>query len=333
MVAEAPLSIFVPNQTLELIGANFNHCSTISPYKEGVLVAWYGGTQECHDDQSVFLLYIDKDGTSTPLQLEPKTGNPVLWTENNRVYLLWSRFEESEKIKRIADRWKYCSLWMRELELNGTDLQFTGNIAFIKSKHLLGRCRPVQFKGKTYLPLYDEVRRTGVIISGKELDFKFCGRIGTDMIQPTLWVDDNKLCSLSRTFHSNHLHSQYSESTDGMMWSDPVLTDIPNRNSSLHAIDWHGYHLLLWNDTQGTRRTNLTLGVIEPGPKVRPLFLVNSYGSYPSLCEHSNGNLCLSYTSSKGNINFHTWYKDQLLAACRGGNIVGGGEPTHANAN
>lgn len=323
MIRPIPSSIFVPNHIWELIGARFNHCSTVSEYKDGIAIAWYGGTKECHDDQSVFAIYIDKNGASQPLILEPKTGNPVLWTENGRLYLLWSRFEDNVQIKRIVDRWKYCSLWLSELKLENDQLHLVGNLATIGQHNLLGRCKPIGHNGKLYLPLYDEVRRNGVIITGNHLNYKFSGRLGVNMIQPTLWSDGDKICSLSRNFYSLLRFSQYSESIDGVVWSDPVTTNVNNHNSSLHAINWCGYNLLLWNNTQEIRRSHLTLGIIEKSGNVKVLGIISKYGAYPSLCGHIDGDLYLSYTNAQGTINVCKYDRDRLISACRGGDITG----------
>src|SRR5262245_36947564 len=108
----APADIFVPNQTLELAASTFNHCSSICPFREGTLLAWYSGEEECYDDQSVYLLFIGKTGASSPLRLGDKTGNPVLWRDGERAFLLWSRFEDYGELKTLVDRWKYCSVWL-----------------------------------------------------------------------------------------------------------------------------------------------------------------------------------------------------------------------------
>jgi hypothetical protein len=329
MVNLVPPDIFVPNQTLELVADPFNHCSSICPYEDGILITWYSGQGECRDDQSVYLLFIQKNGTSVPLRLGDRTGNPVLWRDGDHAYLLWSHFEDSGYIKHLADRWKYCSNWIMQVEVKNNQVSLVGKTAILRGKNLLGRCRPVEYEDKIYLPMYDELDRHGVIVAGRGLTYRLSGKIGRDMIQPTLWVQDGKLCSLSRTFHSAHHFSQYSESSDGRTWSEPILSSIPNRNSSLHVLTWHGYNLLIWNDTDQLRRRDLTIGILD-GLGVCPLFRLAAIGSYPSMCEDREGNLCLSYTNSKGAILYHAWYKDRLLAAIRGRDFSGtrGGEAT-----
>ncbi len=310
-----PLNIFVPNQTLEFEAEKFNHCSTICPYRDGVIIAWYSGMMECSDDQSVYLLFIGKDTTSRPLKLKDGTGNPVIWQENGKTYLLWSRFEHNNKIAKLTDLWKYCSLWMTEIDLVGDELQLIGEIVSFKEPHLLGRCRPIQFADKIILPLYDEVNQCGIIMAGTALDFVQIGQIGNKMIQPTLWIENDKICSLSRNFHSEHKHARYSESIDGgKTWSEPILTNIKNKNSSLHAITWNGHHLLLWNNTCETRRKDLTLGIIKNN-NVHEICKISEYGAYPSICKDSDDNLCMSFTSNIGVIRYYVWNKNDIISA------------------
>ena len=261
MTKNVQCEVFVSKKVFEFVGGNFNHCSTICPYNDGIIIAWYCGTNECSDDQSVLMLYSSKNDVSKPLRLNFKTGNPVLWNNNNQIYLLCSYFVDNNNIKILSDKWKYCKLLLHKISINNNDLYLVNDPIIIDGDHLLGRCKPVLWREKIYIPLYDEVNRTGVIVSGIDLNFELCGRIGQNMIQPTLWVNNNKLHSLSRTFHSIYHYSQYSNSDDGQIWSEPYLTDIPNRNNSLHALNWNGYQLLIWNDTQSIQRTNLTTRV------------------------------------------------------------------------
>jgi hypothetical protein len=336
---DVPPDMFVPNQTLELQAEPFNHCSSICPYGDGVLITWYSGKAECVDDQSVYLLFISKSGTSKPLQLGSKTGNPVLWRDKDQHYLLWSHFEDDGDIKHPADRWKFCSLWLTTITVQD-EILMVGDMAHIKGRHLLGRCRPVAHRGQLFLPLYDEVHRKGVIFIGSGENFRQVGSIGQDMIQPTLWVDNNKLCSLSRTFQSSCRYSPYSESVDGgRTWTTAAPTNIKNYNSSLHALTWHGHHLLLWNDTDKIQRRDLSLGVLvvgTGGPVVQKLFRIDN-GSYPTLCENVEGDLCMSFTTSRGMIRYHAWDKRKLLDAIaelggRGNPAGPRGDPGPGNA-
>jgi hypothetical protein len=332
MIAEAPPGMLVSGQSLEITAARFNHCSSICRYRDGVLMAWYAGSRECADDQAVYLLFISKNGTSKPLQLMPGSGNPVVWSRDGEAYVLWSIFTDDGEISHAADRWKYCKNWMSRVVLEDDELKLAGEPTFITVKHLLGRCNPAYYDGQLYLPLYDEVNRRGIIIAGNGLSYRNAGLVGDGMIQPTVWTDGDKLCTLSRNFKTGQLRARYSESSNGgKKWSVPTPTLIQNNNASLHALNWGGHVLLLWNRTDLIRRVNLTLGVLSRGGLIDaiPLFTVSKYGGYPSMCEDSDGNLCVSYTNFEGVIAYHVYDRHKLLTAIdivgdRGGDLAGG---------
>lgn len=310
MVGAAPISIFVPDRAVELVADRFNHCSSICPYRDGTIFAWYSGSKECHDDQSVYLLYIDRDTISLPLRIGDKTGNPVVWAEDDAIYVLWSMFENHVNIRRSADRWKYCSNWVAALTVSNGRLTLSESVK-LPGNHLLGRCNPIRHHDYTYLPMYDELIRCCVLMKGKGGDLHEVARFGQDVIQPTIWYD-KYFQTLARTFHSTLTHAPFHLSYDGVEWSSKK-TQIKNRNSSLHALLWQKHVMLLWNDTTGAQRINLTLGVVI-GNQAYPLYRIADYGSYPSLCEDNDGNLCLSY-SGNGVIKYYVCDKTKLLTA------------------
>jgi hypothetical protein len=304
---------FDKSRRIEIRAGNFNHCSSVCAHKNGVLIAWYSGTGECRDDQSVYVAFINGDQQSTPLRIGDKTGNPVLIpTENdNAAMILWSRFEDIGRMRNIVERWKYCSLHIMVVNHTNGRVGLRGSAKQIAppEQHMLGRCNPIAYDDQLLLPLYDEANRQGVIFKGHGFDFEFAGRIGENMIQPTLWVgENNRIHSLSRNFMTNeHFRARHSYSDDGgETWSVPEPTVIPNRNSSLHAIRWNGLNLLLWNDTPQMQRKNITLGVIE-GTDIKPVAVIDDYGAYPSMCVDGQNDLHMTYTSSQRTIIHHTW--------------------------
>ena len=307
----------------------FNHCSTICPYHGGVLLAWYSGTGECCDDQSVYVISIDGLQQSEPLRIGDCTGNPVLIpTKGGGAVLLWSKFEDKlhtpiGKLLRLADRWKYCSLWIQRVVVENGEIYLQGKSKRISGpeQHLLGRCNPLVHNGSVLLPLYDEVERSCVIFEGKwdnhdGLDYTEIGRYGTDTIQPTLWCKGDKIGSLARNFSTHNELSQFCESANGVNWSEPTLSNIWNLNNSLHVVKWHDYIIILWNDTNGRFRKNLTLGVLKCETDdlgflkvfAEPVEVVGAkYGAYPSMCIDNNGNLNFSFTNNSKQIEYHVW--------------------------
>jgi len=295
-----------------------------------MLLAWYGGSGECQSDQSVHLLFINKRGPSKPLRLGDKTGNPVLWDNGtDEAVLLFSIFEDSGPMRTFADRWKHCSLWTQRLTFEENAIQSIGAAKQLTTSkdHLLGRCRPIKHHDNLYLPLYNEVTGQGVLYqSTPTKDLTRVSDFGKEMIQPTFWMDGDRLCSLSRTFHSaNRFAPYYYSDDDGKTWVGPAATTIKNRNNSLHALALGEHNLLVWNDTDSLRRQNLTLGTLthDKIPKVNPLALISDHGSYPTLCDDSAGRVCLSYTTVQGKIKYYVWSKPKITDAIGRRNFAG----------
>lgn len=319
----------VSNSLLVSTSFKFNHCSTVCPYHNGVLLAWYSGTGECCDDQSVYIIFIDGLQQSEPLRIGDCTGNPVLIpAKDGGAIILWSKFEDKSyapmgKILRLADRWKYCSLWVQRVAVeNGkVHLQEKPKRIAGPEQHLLGRCNPLIHNGSVLLPLYDEVERSCVIFEGKLdniLDYVEIGRYGTDVIQPTLWCKGDKIGSLARNFSThddNPILSKFCESASGRNWSQPTLSNIWNLNNSLHVVKWYDDIIILWNDTNGRFRKNLTLGVLKCETDdlgflvyAEPVEVVGAkYGAYPSMCIGNNGDLNFSFTNISKQIEYHVW--------------------------
>jgi len=307
------MNLFAKNRRIEIKIGNFNHCSSVCAHQNGVLIAWYAGSGECQDDQSVYVMHVNGDQQSTPLRIGNKTGNPVLIpTEGQEAVLLWSKFEDIAPMSHIVERWKYCSLWATSVSYHNGRIHLIGTSKQITepTQHLLGRCNPIKHKGQHILPLYDEMGRQAVIFRGKELDFESIGRFGEDMIQPTIWVGrwKDRIHSLSRNFMSEtQFKARASYSDDGgKTWCTPKPTAIPNRDSSLHVFRWNDYKLLLWNNTPLTQRENMTLGIMD-GLDVKPVCIMENYGAYPSICADDAGNLNMTYTSLNRTIIHHAW--------------------------
>jgi hypothetical protein len=305
-----------------LTACDFNHCSTIAPLNDGMLVAFYCGSGECRDDQKVIILFIKNKSVAYSLRLEDKTGNPVLWPINeNQTIILYSKFEDNFPIKRIVDRWKYCSLWTRTITRTNNGFQVTQPQKVINRDHLLGRCAPIHHQDKLLLPLYDEINRCGVLYAiegGETPDFKYISDLGDNMIQPTLWVNNNILFAMLRNFGNKQHFAFVVASTDGgENWSKPYITDIPNNNSSLHACGFNGQQYLLWNNTLNIYRYNMTLGVLRVIDGIAgafPIKRVGDYGAYPYMIQH-NKNLHFTFTNQDNHIEYHEWTKEAIKTA------------------
>lgn len=289
--------------------APFNHCSTICPYRDGVLIAWYAGIAECRDDQSVRLIFIDNEAAEAEceqMRLGPGTGNPVLFQTATGPVLLYSQFETPERLS--VERWKYCTLWLQRLEVANGHVTLLGPRRLLANQHahLLGRCAPLAERGRLLLPLYDELARRPLVLEGDGWNFRPLTHFGMPgMIQPTLWRAGNRIYALCRNIGIRH-NAMVCSSVDGYRWTDPVMTAIPNANNSLAALaDWKGKDWLVWNNCHAGRY-KLTLGTVEPRDgqfgradtviaNTRQVLEIQ-HGSYPSICTDSEGRLHIVYT-------------------------------------
>jgi hypothetical protein len=284
-----------------------------------MLVAFYSGSGECRDDQSVSILFIKNGTLAYQKKLEGKTGNPVLWQESeDRAVLLYSKFEDNEHIVRLVDRWKFCSLWTVEITRTKRGFDIGQPQKLDTRPHLLGRCLPIKIGEETLLPLYDEINRCGVIYSVEGTQFKHRGDLGKDMIQPTLWEENGALFAIMRNFGNRQkLAFMCVSKNKGETWSQPFMTDIPNNNSSLHACKFNKQHLLLWNNTLNRYRYNMTLGQIasiDNVPVALPISKVGDYGAYPTILAN-NDRLCFSFTNSHHEIEYYEWNAKKIEQA------------------
>jgi hypothetical protein len=314
--------IFAITRSLRVSASKFNHCSSVCPINSprGTLLAWYSGSGECQNDQSVHVVFITGLRLSTPLRIGNCTGNPVLipnQSNQNEAVLLWSKFENPEQHLRIVDRWKTCSLWTQRIGVCGGNVVLLGEPNKIAGpeQHLLGRCNPLVVDDTVLLPLYDEMRAECVIFRGNGLEYTESDRFGTNMIQPTIWKRGNTICSLSRNFRSNRTKSRYCDSIGGC-WTEATNSNIWNLNNSLQVITWNGDDIILWNNTYERWRKMMTLGVLEYDASdlgflrisAKPIEVVGrKYGAYPSMCIDFDGNLNFSFTSATKEIEYHVW--------------------------
>lgn len=288
-----------------LTSGNFNHCSSVCHFNDGIMVAYYAGDNECADNQNVYLTFIRHQKEIDKIRMGNGTGNPVLWIEQNTIVMLYSKFEEGMYHDRLADKWKDCSLWVQAFTFSNDKIYFSSIPHRISSSdcHLLGRCKPLISRNSEdstdsiILPLYDELLRCNVIYKGMFPTYKRLASYGTDMIQPTLWATDGVIHSASRNFNKTNKYSRHNSSTDSLAWSSEKDLNIYNRNSSLHAFTFDDRHFMIWNDTVSFDRSNLCIGEIGNDLSVIKIeSLDRLYGSYPSVSVN-NESIVITYTA------------------------------------
>ena len=314
-----PKNIFAVNKCSSIGAETFNHCSSLCPHDDGVLLAWYSGSNECQDDQSVYITYLSNNRHLPPIRIGDKTGNPIVWRENDRTWLLWSKFEDLKPSKILAHRWRYCSLWIQEVKVSdGIELSKPVKIADA-SKNLLAITNPIILlhratESQLILPLYDEDKRQCVIFQGGEGQFQEISRYGNAIIQPALWADGGRIHSLSRNFGNRQRKAlYYSSSDDGNTWHRGGPSFFQNINNSIAVHEWSDLQMVLWNNSESIYRTDMALGIISWGSGVPIPCIIKTinqrHGSYPCLCVDNDDQLHFAFTSPTRQIEYHVWNK------------------------
>jgi len=303
--------------------AAFNHCSSVLPIEQGTIVTWYAGRGECLDDQSVYVAFLNNHKQQDIIRIGDKTGNPIVWTQDGKINLLFSKFEDSHIVNNLADRWKYCSLWIQQLKLIDKQLVMIGRPIRIATSdaHLLARCPPVIHQDRLLLPLYDEYTRQCVIYTHSNGEYYELSRFGKDLIQPTIWSKNNALYALARNFTNiPHNLAEVHSSASGDEWQSEGTSELYNVNNSVCAANWRNGVAVVWNDTPGYHRANLSLGfLMHRKDTLRPFKISNLsplHGSYPTCVVH-NDQLYITYTNLDRRIVYDVWTWDRVRENCR----------------
>lgn len=304
-------------ETLQPAG-KFNHCASVIQFTDGIMVAHYAGSRECEDDQHV-VLHINEGGQwSDPIELESRTGNPILFKSGDDVYAAYSRFERDHP--QPVKKWMYCSSWCRKI----AD-EIGEPMPMYRHPRLgyLFRSAPVYHNGKVLLPVYREENCYGTIHEWLGDRLKLIGRIGfgcNSVMQPSLWYDGEAWHVLCRN-HQPHVFGPYawhSTSVDLIHWSHPMLEKtIDNYDNSLVVInDGKKNPLIVWN--AGKNRSDLRLGKLDDHSLGRSYVTLNEggYGAYPNHCFDGMGNLHLVWTDLHNDqmvIKHMEFNKDEFL--------------------
>ena len=97
-------------------GSPQHHCASVVCFNGYTYIAFYKG-RECHDEQRVVIQqYNAAFNLVSEIELEEKTGNPVLFATKSAVYIIYSKFTDSYEDGNLipglqnpsVERWKYC---------------------------------------------------------------------------------------------------------------------------------------------------------------------------------------------------------------------------------
>ncbi len=309
------------------------HASTIAETADRLVAAWFGGTEEKHNDVGIWFAWKDKRqaAASWSAPVEVATGvvaaataggkprrypcwNPVLFQPAKGPLLLFYKVGPDPKE------------WWGML-ISSDDQGRTWSSPRRLPEGILGpiKNKPIQLaNGDLLCPSSTEH-------DGWKVHFERTSDLGTTwtrtpdlsspaflalqktrknehagIIQPTiLRLKDGSLSALCRSGEQRIIETR---STDqGRSWSPPVAGPLPNPDSGIDGVTLaDGRHLLVYNPTT-TGRTPLVLAASKDGKNWNDvLTLENEPGeySYPAIIQTSDGLVHITYTWRRERIRY-----------------------------
>ncbi len=291
------------------------HASTVCEASGGVLVAWFGGTHEKHEDVGIWIARKKNGRWSEPrevangVQYEGKRypcWNPVLYRHSSGTISLYYKVGPTPK-----DWWGML--------IQSTDDGETWSVARRLPEDILG---PVKNKpealpdGILICPSsteHDGWKIHMELTADEGLTWKRIGPLEgpeIDAIQPSILIHGNRLQILCRS----KIHGIVESWSDdrGLHWSPLKPTGLPNPNSGIDAVTTTGgKHYLVYNPTPtpegkwGGDRYPLVLGVSSDGESWKTVATLESEPgeySYPAIIQASAGDLHITYTWNRDKI-------------------------------
>lgn len=282
------------------------HASTIAETPQGLVAAWFGGSEEGAPDVGIWLSRQEGFAWSVPEEVAngavPKERlrypcwNPVLFCRGNGDLLLFYRVGPSP-----AKWWSYVRLsqdggktWIRERRLPAGFLGPIKNKPIDMPNNIL-LCGSSREDAGWRVHLEWTANPFGQWFNSKPLNSSFT----LPAIQPTLLAyEGNKLQLLCRTKRG---YIAEAWSTNGAVdWSALRRTVLPNPNSGIDAVRLaEGQTVLAYNHTTKGRGV-LNLAVSEGGELWKAACeLENQPGSefsYPAIIQTMDGMIHVTYT-------------------------------------
>ena len=293
------------------------HASTIAETKNGLVAAWFAGTNEKDPDVGIWFSRLHNGNWSIPIEVANgvqnskkryPTWNPVLFQPKKGPLMLFY------KVGPDPRHW-----WGMLITSDDEGKSWSEPVKLGKGPfdHLLGpvKNKPVQLEDGTIIcasssESKDKWRVHFEISKDIGQTWKVVGPINDgvefDAIQPSvLFHPDGKLQILCRT-KQGVISESWSED-NGKTWSHMEATSLPNPNSGTDAVTLKdGTHLLVYNHIKPSKtwgsRSKLNIAVSNDGINWYAAVLLendqdkDSEYSYPAVIQTKDGKIHITYT-------------------------------------
>lgn len=288
------------------------HASTIVETKEGMLAAWFGGTDEGNPDVCIYTSCLLNGKWSTPAMaadgvqnenLRYPCWNPVLFNRDNGDIILYYKVGPNPR-----DWWGMVKI-SKDQGKSWSEASRIPGLLFGPIKN-----KPVRLpNGSILYPTSIETRQSwNVYMETSNQEITDWQKIsidnnGMNAIQPTiLFHKDDGLQILCRSKEKKIVESWSKD--QGKTWTPLQLTNLPNNNSGIDAVTLkNGTHLLICNPIE-KGRNKLAVLSSEDGKNWSDLIVLEDLPkgefSYPSIIEAEDGTVHITYTWNREKIRY-----------------------------
>ena len=298
------------------------HASTLIETGNGLLAAWFGGTEEKNPDVGIWISHFSGGEWSKPVEVANgiqhaakryPCWNPVLYKAGNEILLFYkvgpSPREWWGEMKSSSDNGKTWS------QSNRLPEDITGPV---KDKPVLLNNHELLCPSSSE---NDGWRVHMEFTSDKGLTWERTPDLNeksTRVIQPTILIHKNN--ELQMLCRSSSLFIMTSFSTDyGRKWSNLEQTSLPNPNSGIDAVSLKdGRFLLVYNHLSKDRNI-LNVAISKDGLEWKAAALLendpgDSEYSYPAVIQTSDGLVHITYTWNRKKIKHVVIDPDRIEA-------------------